>query len=210
MCPDFEILTSRLQGYSYVRRWVVRFSDIFPVLITSFIWQVVLELNPSPLDPPIEVIAQLSPNLLPTSLTAPDHSDEPKSYVALRQGRHFLTTFHPELTNDGRFHEYFIQECVVTGPRWFLLVRVLQVLVPTCKSYESLEDDRATYLVILVTAFSDPSPELWFITWLFSSYRCLTTFKLFNSSNRNYNLAWTWTFECLNLNFSFVYMCTLQ
>jgi 5'-phosphate synthase pdxT subunit len=72
---------------------------------------VVLELNPSPLDPPIEVIAQLSPNLLPTSLA--DHSDEPKTFVALRQGRHFLTTFHPELTNDDRFHEYFIKECVI-------------------------------------------------------------------------------------------------
>jgi len=78
---------------------------------------VVLELSPSPLDPPIEVIAQLSPNLLPTSLAAPDHSGGPKSFVALRQGRHFLTTFHPELTNDSRFHEYFIQECVITGPR---------------------------------------------------------------------------------------------
>jgi len=72
---------------------------------------VVLELNPSPLDPPIEVIAQLSPNLLPTSLVG--HSDEPKTFVALRQGRHFLTTFHPELTNDDRFHEYFIKECVI-------------------------------------------------------------------------------------------------
>ena len=76
-------------------------------------WQVVLKLSPSPVDPPIEVIAQLSPNLLPTSL---DHSDEPKTLVALRQGRHLLTTFHPELTNDGRFHEYFIKECVIGLP----------------------------------------------------------------------------------------------
>ena len=80
-------------------------------IITSFIFQVVLELNASPSDPPIEVIAQLSPNLLPASLTG--HSDEPKTFVALRQGLHFLTTFHPELTNDDRFHEYFIKECVI-------------------------------------------------------------------------------------------------
>ena len=92
-------------------------SDIFSSLNHIFYFlQVVLELNPSPSDPPIEVIAQLSPNLLPTSL-APDHSNEPKTFVALRQGRHLLTTFHPELTNDNRFHEYFIKECVI-GSRW--------------------------------------------------------------------------------------------
>jgi len=77
---------------------------------------VVLELHPSPVDSPIKIIAQLSPNLLPASLATPDHSDEPKIFVALRQGRHLLTTFHPELTNDDRFHEYFINECVI-GPR---------------------------------------------------------------------------------------------
>lgn len=74
---------------------------------------VVLKLNPFPEDSPIEVVARLSPNLLPASLATPDHSDEPKIFVALRQGSHFLTTFHPELTNDDRFHEYFIRECVM-------------------------------------------------------------------------------------------------
>jgi hypothetical protein len=72
-------------------------------------------LSPSPLDPPIVVIAQLPPNLLPTSL-APDHSDEPKTFVALRQGRHFLTTFHPELTMIN-----------------LILSLVMVLLVPTCK-----------------------------------------------------------------------------
>jgi 5'-phosphate synthase pdxT subunit len=80
-----------------------------------FTLQVVLELTPSPADPPIEVIAQLSPDLLPTALSTL-HSDDPKTFVAMRQGRHFLTTFHPELTDDNRFHEYFIKECVI-GPR---------------------------------------------------------------------------------------------
>ncbi len=33
--------------------------------------------------------------------------------VALRQGSHFITTFHPELTKDNRFHEYFVKHCVI-------------------------------------------------------------------------------------------------
>jgi 5'-phosphate synthase pdxT subunit len=28
--------------------------------------------------------------------------------VAARQGRLLATSFHPELTHDGRFHEYFL------------------------------------------------------------------------------------------------------
>ncbi|KAH6890111.1 glutamine amidotransferase subunit pdxT [Coprinopsis sp. MPI-PUGE-AT-0042] len=60
--------------------------------------QVVLELKPKPEDPPIEVMASVPPELLPPALQSSDHSDEPKLYVALRQGLHLLTTFHPELT----------------------------------------------------------------------------------------------------------------
>lgn len=75
--------------------------------------QVVLELKPKPEDPPIEVIASVPPELLPPALQSPDHSDEPKTYVALRQGLHLLTTFHPELTKDDRFHEYFVTQCVM-------------------------------------------------------------------------------------------------
>jgi 5'-phosphate synthase pdxT subunit len=30
------------------------------------------------------------------------------SVVALRQGPHLATTFHPELTSDDRFHRYFL------------------------------------------------------------------------------------------------------
>ncbi|TFK24204.1 glutamine amidotransferase subunit pdxT [Coprinopsis marcescibilis] len=73
---------------------------------------VVVELKPKSDDPPIQVIASLSPELLPPALQSPDHSGEPKTCVALRQGLHLLTTFHPELTNDHRFHEYFVRECV--------------------------------------------------------------------------------------------------
>ncbi|TEB28975.1 glutamine amidotransferase subunit pdxT [Coprinellus micaceus] len=74
---------------------------------------VVIELKPAANDPPVEVVASLSPELLPPALSAPDHSNEPKTFVALRQGLHFLTTFHPELTRDDRFHEYFVRECVL-------------------------------------------------------------------------------------------------
>ncbi|KAL9712327.1 Senecionine N-oxygenase [Leucoagaricus gongylophorus] len=74
---------------------------------------VVLTLEPSPEDPPIQVVSCLSPHLLPESLTSSNSTSEPKTFVALRQGRHFLTTFHPELTRDNRFHEYFVKECVL-------------------------------------------------------------------------------------------------
>ena len=42
-----------------------------------------------------------------------DAMRDPRTIVALRQGMHLLTTFHPELTKDDRFHEYFVKECVL-------------------------------------------------------------------------------------------------
>ncbi|EGO01430.1 hypothetical protein SERLA73DRAFT_176695 [Serpula lacrymans var. lacrymans S7.3] len=80
---------------------------------------VVLSLNPSPHDSPIEIVARLPAGLLPQSqrVVMPDEDDtdprDPKTIVAMRQGNHFLTTFHPELTKDDRFHEYFVQKCVL-------------------------------------------------------------------------------------------------
>ncbi|TFK35085.1 SNO glutamine amidotransferase [Crucibulum laeve] len=73
---------------------------------------VVLTLAPSPDDPPIEVVARLSSDLLPEGFTSEDSANDPKTFVALRQGRHLLTTFHPELTQDNRFHDYFVRVCV--------------------------------------------------------------------------------------------------
>ncbi|TRM68713.1 PdxT/SNO family [Schizophyllum amplum] len=73
---------------------------------------VLLELHPSHDDPPVQVVARLPPGLLPPSL-ASDNPDDAKAIVALRQGLHLLTTFHPELTPDDRFHEYFVRECVL-------------------------------------------------------------------------------------------------
>ncbi|KAI9512754.1 SNO glutamine amidotransferase [Russula earlei] len=63
---------------------------------------------------PIKVLSRISRSLLPSSL--PDGGGDvsaAQTVVALRQGRHLLTTFHPELTDDDRFHEYFVQECVI-------------------------------------------------------------------------------------------------
>jgi len=75
--------------------------------------------------PPVVVLARLPSSLVP-SITSqkgfqdPDpqldlHSADSRTIVALRQGRHLLTTFHPELTRDDRFHEYFVTECVLGG-----------------------------------------------------------------------------------------------
>ncbi|OBZ66655.1 putative pyridoxal 5'-phosphate synthase subunit PDX2 [Grifola frondosa] len=80
---------------------------------------VILSLSPSPSDPPIQVLSRISASLLPSSQTivSPDEDDtdprDARTIVALRQGHHLLTTFHPELTKDDRFHDYFVRECVL-------------------------------------------------------------------------------------------------
>lgn len=73
-----------------------------------------------PLRPRPHVLARVAADLVPfgSSDYLPDPSDDPtdpqddRTIVALRQGRCMLTTFHPELTKDTRFHEYFIKEVV--------------------------------------------------------------------------------------------------
>lgn len=74
---------------------------------------VVLTISPSSTDPPMIIVARLAPHLLPEALQASHSDDDPKTVVALRQGLHLLTTFHPELTKDDRFHDYFVRECVI-------------------------------------------------------------------------------------------------
>lgn len=80
---------------------------------------VILSLHPSPSDPPIQIVSRISASLLPRTQTLvpldEDDTDprDPRTIVALRQGRHLLSTFHPELTKDDRFHEYFVRECVL-------------------------------------------------------------------------------------------------
>jgi len=79
---------------------------------------VLLTLNVSPKDPPISIIARLPSSVLPRLVTLPPgqndtDSQNTRTVVAIRQGRHFLTTFHPELTRDDRFHDYFVRKCVL-------------------------------------------------------------------------------------------------
>jgi len=77
---------------------------------------VLLSLKPNSQDPPISIVARLPSFILPR-LIPPDQADtdsqDTRTVVAIRQGRHFLTTFHPELTQDTRFHDYFLKECVL-------------------------------------------------------------------------------------------------
>jgi 5'-phosphate synthase pdxT subunit len=81
--------------------------------VPFFLRKVITELLPAVAhEPPIEVVSRISDSLLPHS--AFDGSlGLTQTVVALRQGRYLLTTFHPELTGDSRFHEYFMQECVI-------------------------------------------------------------------------------------------------
>lgn len=74
---------------------------------------VVLALHPSPDAPPIQIVARLPPEAVPSARLHTGLED-PRTIVAVRQGKHLLTTFHPELTKDGRFHEYFVQNCILS------------------------------------------------------------------------------------------------
>lgn len=78
----------------------------------AFAQKVIAELLPAAYGPPIEVICRIPDSLLPHRTLDGGPS---QTVVALRQGRHLLTTFHPELTGDDRFHEYFVRECVVAS-----------------------------------------------------------------------------------------------
>ncbi|KAH7101398.1 SNO glutamine amidotransferase [Auriculariales sp. MPI-PUGE-AT-0066] len=81
---------------------------------------VVLSLHQDSSHPPIRVLARVDQGLVPAGAAdlpevvadgqPGDRAD--RSVVALRQGNCMLTTFHPELTRDSRFHEYFLREIV--------------------------------------------------------------------------------------------------
>ncbi|KAL5512200.1 hypothetical protein ACEPAG_3485 [Sanghuangporus baumii] len=80
---------------------------------------VITDITPSALSPPVQIISRLSASLLPRGqqIVSEDEDDtdprDPRTVVALRQGRHLVTTFHPELTKDDRFHEFFVKQCVL-------------------------------------------------------------------------------------------------
>ncbi|KAG8989916.1 hypothetical protein FRB90_002009 [Tulasnella sp. 427] len=96
-------------------------------------------LQTTPGQPPVEVIARLPEEITPSDESAPfsavdalgicipsntglptppnereiTQPEDLRHLVALRQGNHLLTTFHPELTRDDRFHELFVREFVL-------------------------------------------------------------------------------------------------
>ncbi|GJJ15017.1 hypothetical protein Clacol_009290 [Clathrus columnatus] len=83
---------------------------------------VILELKTDPSRPPIDILARISPPLLPAvgsgSVSGSENGDlldDDRTVVALRQGRLLITTFHPELTRDDRFHDFFVRNCVYGG-----------------------------------------------------------------------------------------------
>ena len=118
-------------------RWVLTVLIKHQQLMLS-LYQVVLSLNPSPLDPPIVIISRISTSLLPSSQTlVPQDEDDTdprdsRTVVALKQGRHLLTTFHPELTKDYRFHEYFVTECVIPSLSWWITGRICCMRIYNC------------------------------------------------------------------------------
>ena len=74
--------------------------------------------------PPLEVLATLATlpgasapapksERAPASLDIPNRPPHDAQIVALRQGRLLATSFHPELTTDGRLHAYFLRVCVL-------------------------------------------------------------------------------------------------
>ncbi|KAG8944959.1 hypothetical protein FRC04_001311 [Tulasnella sp. 424] len=103
--------------------------------------QVILSFLPTtPGQPPVEVVARLPDEITPSDESAPFSAvdalgicvpsttgylptppnereearpEDLRHLVALRQGNHLLTTFHPELTLDDRFHELFVREFVL-------------------------------------------------------------------------------------------------
>jgi len=81
---------------------------------------VLLSLESDPSRPEIQILAKISADALPPREGGSSATeDDPRAIVALRQGHLMLTTFHPELTRDDRFHEYFILNVVlpfVSGP----------------------------------------------------------------------------------------------
>ena len=109
--------TSLLQVYSSVHLYVTPL-NLPCYQLRSSVPQVLLTLNNSPKNPPISIIARLPSSILPRLVTTDRDSEDARTIVAIRQGRHFLTTFHPELTKDDRFHDYFVRECVLPEMVW--------------------------------------------------------------------------------------------
>ena len=56
----------------------------------------------------VEVLARLDPALSPSASLGVNSVEGDGAVVAVRQGNLLATAFHPELTEDERFHRYFL------------------------------------------------------------------------------------------------------
>jgi 5'-phosphate synthase pdxT subunit len=66
---------------------------------------------------PVQVLATLPEECIPDSPPADGPmgpaNREDLGKVMLRQGKKFVTSFHPELSGDVRIHEYWVEKCVL-------------------------------------------------------------------------------------------------
>ena len=62
----------------------------------------------------IQVLATVPREKLPTSKLGSPELGPDAHIVALRQGHKMVTSFHPELSDDPRIHEYFLRELVMS------------------------------------------------------------------------------------------------
>jgi len=56
----------------------------------------------------VEVLARLEPEPSPVTVAGENGTQDDGAVVAARQGKLLATAFHPELTEDDRFHRYFV------------------------------------------------------------------------------------------------------
>ncbi len=56
----------------------------------------------------VEILARLEPALSPSTALRASGAEGDGAVVAVRQGNLLATAFHPELTDDDRFHRYFL------------------------------------------------------------------------------------------------------
>lgn len=62
---------------------------------------------------PFDILATVPSNLLPQPSSGNTQLGPDAHMVAIRQGNILATSFHPELSQDTRVHEYFLTEIVL-------------------------------------------------------------------------------------------------
>lgn len=63
--------------------------------------------------PPLEVLARLPANRVPKQVPGQAEVGPDADAVMVRQGSLVISSFHPELTADGRVHEWWVREVVL-------------------------------------------------------------------------------------------------